>query len=330
MKWTIVGLFLVGIVAAGAAAMLAVAIQAKGGVRAVTDQGNEEIEVLIATKDLAANSIIDADSVARKKSRRNETTENYLSNETQVIGQMLIADVLKGQLFTAKQFPDADSDLNIVRSLKPGMRAMSILLSSEQGIENILYPGCVVDVVATFRLPPPDGQGFGEIVSATVLRQVSVLGVGPRTVVSEKSVKEGSTSIDSKRGRMITLQVDPKQGEMLQLAVTQGTVSVSLRNPLDKTDDTTEPGTRLDELSKDLADKIRRLNENADRRSQPPQLPMATETVGGNGSDTQPSIVVDSRADQEADQPAWLVQVLRGGRIVDTMKFPLSQAQGKK
>jgi pilus assembly protein CpaB len=309
--------------------LLAVAIQAKGGVRAISDPSSEEVEILIATRDLPANTIIDLDAVAKSKAKRQEATDKkYLTNETQVIGQMLIADVLKGQAFASKQFPDSDSDINIVRTLKPGKRAMSILLSSEQGIENILYPGCVVDVVATFRLPPADGQGFGEIVTATVLRQVYVLGVGPRTVVSEKAEKDGTTGTDSKRGRMITLQVDPEQGEMLQLAVTQGQVSVALRNPLDKSEDKIGDGTRLEDLGERLAEKIRNLNQAGDK-TQPPQLP--TATLASNGSSSQPTLVVESRdTADEQPQRVWMVQVLRGGRIVDNMKFPIVEAQDKK
>lgn len=331
MRWTILGLFIVGIIAAGAATMLAVALQQRGGVGAVTDRGSEEIEVLVAKTNLPSYTIIDSDAVARTKAKRSEAEEKkYLTNETQVIGQMLIADVRQGEVFRAKQFPDAESDISIIRALKPGMRAMSILLSSEQGIENILYPGCVVDVVATFRLPPPDGQGFGEIVTATVLRQIDVLGVGPRTVVSENIEKDGKTTTDNKRGRMIALQVTPQQGEMLQMATTQGQVTLALRNPLDKSEDTVGDGTRLGDLSKDLAEKIRRLYEDADRKAQPQQLPVATEVASTTDASTPPTLVVEPRNSRESDQPMWLIQVLRNGRIADTMKFPLTDVHGKK
>src|SRR5437870_977256 len=108
MKWTVLGLIVVGIVAAGSAALLAVTLQAN-----VTRQGAvvdaQDAEILVATRDLPAMTIVDTAGVAAMKVHRTEMPAKSLTSTAQVIGQVLIMPVLKGQPFTGLQFATSES-----------------------------------------------------------------------------------------------------------------------------------------------------------------------------------------------------------------------------
>jgi len=264
----------------------------------------------------------------------------------QVVGQVLVTPVVADQPFTARNFASEDSGLHLASTLTEGRRAMSIQLGRESGIEDLLYPGCVVDVYASFRLPSPNGMS-AEVVSATILQSIQVLAMGKRSIVNEK---ESSTDAVGDKGRIVTLSLDSQQAEMLQLAVTHGEITLAMRNPLDLERPRME-GTRLSDLSKDLADRIAALAqmEEANNPMMPPEVARAqnsvasandsavvgsvslpgagTSGVGGNpaASGEAPASPDEPMAAVVREDPMWITTILRG-KLKETQKFPLSQA----
>jgi len=125
---------------------------------------------------------------------------------------------------------------HLAAAIPHGMRAVTISVSSKSMPDSILlYPGCVVDVLVAYRLSTKatDGQAL----STTMLRGIQVIAVAGESVISNPDV-EGTTSVAKKsntsRGTLVTLLVDTKQAEALQLAIENGNISLSIRNPLDK------------------------------------------------------------------------------------------------
>jgi Flp pilus assembly protein CpaB len=98
----------------------------------------------------------------------------------------------------------------------------------------LLYPGCVVDVLAGFKLTYAY-QGKGQAISTTLLHGIQVLAVEKKTIVSKQEDElEAAKPPTSSRNISVTLMVDPRQAEALQLAMKHGNISLALRNPLDK------------------------------------------------------------------------------------------------
>jgi len=335
MKWTVLGLLLLGLVAAGAAAALAVTLQANSGIRG-REAVDAEIEIMVAAKPMGALTVVNSDSVARRKVKRSEAPANALTNTVQVVGQVLVTPVVADQAFTARNFATDDSGLHLASTLTEGRRAMSIMLGKESGIEELLYPGCVVDVFASFRLPSLNGNS-AEVVSATILQGIQVLAIGKNSIVAEKSGTADPAA--GSKGRMVTLSLDSQQAEMLQLAVTHGEVTLAMRNPLDL-DRPRMEGTRLSDLSKELADRIAALAvmEEASNPMMPPEVaraqnPMAlvngAAPVGANGSSTTapvgPAQPEEPMAAVSREDPMWITTILRG-KLKEMQKFPMPEA----
>jgi pilus assembly protein CpaB len=119
--------------------------------------------------------------------------------------------------------------------LRPGMRAVSVPVTVTSGISSFVFPGDQVDILITHPLPASGGNGEGVAhqVSETVLHDVRVLAVDQK--------------LDSKGGEAIvahtaTLEVTPKQSEVIAVASEMGKLSLSLRSL------TTPPGeeTKVD------------------------------------------------------------------------------------
>ena len=125
---------------------------------------------------------------------------------------------------------------------------------------------------------------------------------------------------------MITLKVTSKQAQMLQLAVTQGTVALSMRSPLDKDTETID-AERLEGLSKELAEKLANLN-----RVETPNVVPTIPTVNAPDANSSPNPAPIVAPEPKEEDPLWKVILLRNGHIVDEQKFPwpLDMAPKKK
>jgi pilus assembly protein CpaB len=113
--------------------------------------------------------------------------------------------------------------------LRPGMRAVSVPVTRTSGISGFVFPGDQVDLLITYTIPAPkeasDKSGNNNEdkpkVAETVLQDVRVIAIDQR--------------VDSKAGEPVlaqtaTLEVTPKQSEIIAVASEMGKLSLSLRS----------------------------------------------------------------------------------------------------
>lgn len=111
----------------------------------------------------------------------------------------------------------------IIAALNPGMRAVSVAVTQVTGVSGYISPGDLVDVIMihevkdTSNTPVLDPRRFAETIAE-----------GVRLLAIEKlsSRKTGKPRI----GETITLEVDPRQAEVIALAQEMGTLSLSVRS----------------------------------------------------------------------------------------------------
>jgi pilus assembly protein CpaB len=230
MKWVTNGLFALGTVAAICAAVLVASMQS--GSDAETNAPPRDVTVAVAARDLPAMLVLDESAIVTRTVRAGLAPAGSFGDPVQIIGKVLTSPVQAGQAFTEDAFAADGSPMRLAAALPEGRRAVTITMRDALGGENLLYPGCFVDVLATLRMNNSEGD---MPVTITLLQGVSVLAVGNRTIVSPGAtdaaapIEEASTSDRP----AITLLVDSRQAEMLKLAMEEGRVSVVLRNPHD-------------------------------------------------------------------------------------------------
>jgi pilus assembly protein CpaB len=250
MKWSVLGLVVVGLAAAVCAAVLMTSMRA-GGLFAAKESEPAEVEIVVAAGDLPAMTIVDGSLLATTTVSKAEAPEGYFGSMVQVIGKVLTVPLVKGQVLERKHFAAEGSGAHLASALKEGMRAVSVSLTDYSGLYGLLYPGSVVDVLAYMKLPNESGRQ-GDAVSVTLLRKIQVLGVEDQTVVSMEK-DEDPKGLEGKRAPnkrwMVTVMVDARQAQALQLAMENGRISLALRNPMDESGPEDDGRTSLRELT---------------------------------------------------------------------------------
>ena len=108
--------------------------------------------------------------------------------------------------------------------LPKGMRAISVAVSEQSGAGGFILPNDRVDVILTKKLDNP--QGTDKIVnSEIVLSNVRVLAINQ----TYRQDKEGE-QVTVAEGKTATLELDPRQSEIIAMIESVGELSLALRS----------------------------------------------------------------------------------------------------
>jgi pilus assembly protein CpaB len=127
------------------------------------------------------------------------------------------------------------------------MRAVSTKIKEDTAVGRLVLPNDHVDVILIRRVRGRSGQD--EHVSDTLFRNVRVLAIG-----QQLETKEGKKAADS--AGTATLELTPKQTELLVLAGAMGDISLALRSVADLSADGSGPMANGD-LNKQKGNAIR-------------------------------------------------------------------------
>lgn len=330
MKLFVFGLLVVGLIAALAATVLVSSLLARDTFQqaaVVVADG----QILVAKQGLPAMSVIRAQDVTVQTIKQDKIPENAVTSSVQVVGKVLAVPVVEGQAFTQDLFADKGSGVHVAAALPEGMRAVTVSLSDYSGMEGLLYPGSVVDVLVSFRPPGEEGT-LSQAIATTLLQGVQVLAVDNQTIMSTSTPETQVRSSVSHRLR-VTLMVSSRQAKALQLAIAYGSVSLAMRNPLDESPADTDVtaigdlasgiGPRLDNrdvmsmLQESENKMLSKLQEMFSARAQGTATAV---TSGPSELDSSNSLFADSEEIPAVEY--FVVTVIRGNET-ETLSFPI-------
>lgn len=162
--------------------------------------------------------------------------------------------------------------------LEPGMRAVTVPINATSGIAGFVFPGDRVDLILTHNYDK--GSKSARKGAETVLADVRVLAIDQR---SDDQANKPDV------GRTATLEVTPKQSEIIPLIVELGRLSLALRS--------LEPAADLVQAGADGDDPSRRK----------PGMRGTTFTL-----DTEVSRLLKTGGDKK--EPEFVVSVVQGGK----------------
>jgi pilus assembly protein CpaB len=334
MRLAVVILIVLGLLAAGAAAMLVQALKTD----APDDGVSDRVGVLVADVNLPARTRMTREHVRIEQAPAEGLPQGCLSDYAQGVGKVLKVAVIKGQPLTRAHFAAKDS---IDDLLRPGMLAFPAPLPRRTTSTDLLYPGCVVDVFATF---PLTNSSKGEAVVTPLLQNIQVLAVEDSTVIPPANEKEAEVAArrrtpSTSMNVLVTLEVTARQAAALQLALQKGTLGLAMRNPNDKSVNPLEAMVvkegRLTTASEVLDPQTLALFSSLQEALGGMSLIKPNRpATDGVPAQTVPPLDGAALAPPEAtrvvppSRPAWRMTIIHG-REVEEAEFELQQVQEK-
>jgi pilus assembly protein CpaB len=184
------------------------------------------VEVLVADRELAAGTIVQPDAFRWQPWPGEDIHSSYVLRASgfdpkELAGAAVKRAIAAGEPVGPNRFVKPGEAGFLAGALTPGMRAISIKLTPVSGAAGFVQPGNHVDLLLTRDLGTDVEGGARRIVSETVLENVRVLAIDQSVNDVDQVAKLGDTA---------TLEVTPRQAELVAAAIDLGKLSLALRS----------------------------------------------------------------------------------------------------
>ena len=205
-------------------------------------------EVLVASKDIGMGEKLGQGLVVWKtwpedtvaatmitKASHENALEEYAETRARVM-------MFEGEPIMDKKVVRPGQGGFLAAVLPKGMRAISVAISERSSAGGFILPNDRVDVILTRKLPGKDSQTI--VQSETVLSNVRVLAINQTYQQEQQDDK-----IAVAEGKTATIEITPRQGEIVALVESQGELSLALRSIAEN------DGKKLEDVLPETAEK---------------------------------------------------------------------------
>ena len=188
-------------------------------------------KVLVSQRALPVGTIITADAVAFQPWPKDLVQDAYFLQDktdmSKLLGTVVKNPITAGQPVTTGSLVAPGDRGFLAAALGPGMRAVTIPVSSRGGVAGFVFPGDHVDLLLTQTVK---GEGESQPLRATetIIKNLRVLATDQST---DQETVDGHTRV--KGFSLVTVEATPKIAEELAVSEALGSISLSLRSIAD-------------------------------------------------------------------------------------------------
>ncbi|OAN50421.1 hypothetical protein A6A04_18245 [Paramagnetospirillum marisnigri] len=192
-------------------------------------------EVLVSARDIAAGTVLSASDLRYESwpealvTPRLMTRKDGADPKVQAVGQVARRDLAEGEPFTLAATFRADAVGVLAGLLSPGMRAVSIAITNPSAVSGFVTPGDRVDVLLATDVSKTLEQGERKDASGAILRYAAETVLSDvRVLAIDQQITRGRDG-SAIQGKTATIEVTPKQAEILTTAAMVGSLQLVLR-----------------------------------------------------------------------------------------------------
>ncbi len=146
------------------------------------------------------------------------TPDGFYKAIEDVLGKVSTTNISRGEILVKERFRTHTTGSTLAALVNENMRAVTVRVDDVIGVAGFLLPGNTVDILASRK------RGSDRAITETILRNIKVL------AVDQTAAAESNEPVIV---RAVTLEMLPKQAEVLFQARTEGKIQLTLRNPLE-------------------------------------------------------------------------------------------------
>ncbi|MEI6028036.1 MAG: Flp pilus assembly protein CpaB [Betaproteobacteria bacterium] len=220
---------------AGLAGLAAVVLAA----RWMQGQGTEQGRIAVANADIELGGRISSEMVRLTDWPKDSVPQGAFSDPSRLNGRVVLVALQRGEPLTEARLAPVGARGGLSAVVPEGRRAMTVRVNDVVGVAGFALPGTYVDVMVNTQ---SDGAQRGDrdrSISKIVLERILVL------AVAQEADRD---STKPKVVNAVTLEVTPRDAEVLDLARSVGTLSLVLRNHADPISTPTTGATKSELL----------------------------------------------------------------------------------
>ncbi|MFW2852888.1 Flp pilus assembly protein CpaB [Sphingomonas sp. TX0543] len=190
-------------------------------------------KVLVAVRALPIGTIIDPAAVKFQPWPKELVEGAYFQEGAgfdmkSVVGTVVRNAITAGQPITQGALVKPGDRGFLAAALGPGMRAVTVPVSTQTSVAGFIFPGDRIDLLLT-QTVTGGGDGPPLRTSETIMRNLRVLATDQRT--TDEKDEKGNTIVHT--FSTVTIEATPKIAEEIAVAQTVGSLSLSLRSIAD-------------------------------------------------------------------------------------------------
>ncbi len=269
--------------------------------------GIEKVRVLVARVDIEPGVPLTKDNVDFRLMPKEGVPETAVSKPEEYDDRALTTRVYMNQVVCLPQLGEKGV-FGATINIPEGMRVVTIPVNATTTHSGMLKPGDRVDVLATFQLSRP---GLGTITKTkTILEYIEIFATDSVRSGAEDPARQASAKDGVKN---VSLLVNVKQGTVLKLAESKGTIHLMLRS---KTDMLRSETSDLDENNLESLEALfdgHNKSEKDKPKSEPADKPDFGEYLAQPVAETP----------EPAAKPTWKVTIYNGeDKVVEEVDLP--------
>ena len=209
--------FLLVVVSLGLGGIAAMA--ANGWVNDRLNAGQSGSAVVVAATDIQYGTKVEGRHLRIADLPPEGVPDGAFRSIEEVEGTVATVTISKGEVLIPERFAQHTTGSTLAALVTKNMRAVTIRVDDVVGVAGFLLPGNRVDVLSTRK-----DRKTSKARTETILRDLKVLAVD-QTAATQKN--------EPIIVRAVTLEMTPRQSEELVRAKEEGTIQLTLRNPLE-------------------------------------------------------------------------------------------------
>jgi len=192
--------------------------------RWMQSQGGEKGRIAVANADIELGGRISPEMIRMVDWPEGSVPAGAFSEAAKLEGRVVLVSIQRGEPLTEVRLAPIGTKGGLSAVVPEGKRAMTVRVNDVVGVAGFALPGTYVDVMVNTQDERGQRGDRDHSISKIVLERILVL------AVAQEADRD---STKPKVVNAVTLELTPKDAEMLDLARSVGTLSLVLRNQTD-------------------------------------------------------------------------------------------------
>ena len=192
--------------------------------RWMQNQGGEKGRIAVANADIELGGRISPEMVRLADWPEGSVPNGAFIDASKLDGRVVLVSIQRGEPLTEGRLAPIGTKGGLSAVVPQGKRAMTVRVNDVVGVAGFALPGTYVDVMVNTQDEGGQRNDRDHSISKIVLERILVL------AVAQEADRD---STKPKVVNAVTLEVTPKDAELLDLARSVGTLSLVLRNQTD-------------------------------------------------------------------------------------------------